>query len=492
VSAVANAETADAAPSAASVRERVPDWLVLGLTCFGQFMVILDASIVNVALPSIRSGLGFTPTGLQWVVNSYLLTFGGFLLLGGRSTDLFGRRRMLTAGLVLFAAASLACGLAPAAGVLVAARAAQGLGAAILAPAVLAVLTTRFTEDGARGRALSIWAAAGAAGGVLGGVVGGGLTAALSWRWIFLVNVPIGAGLIGVTAVALVGGHRRGADDRLDLPGALSVTAGMALLIYGIVQTDTDGWGSTRVLAPVVTGLALVGLFVLVEARLAARPMLPLRLLRSAAVSAGMVLLILVGSLSIGIWYFASLFFQNVLGYSAIQTGLALSPAAGSLMVTASCVPVLLSRTGPRRLVGAGCLCQLVGFGWFAHAGATSGYPADLLGPTVLVAVGMGLVFTPTTVAVTSRVTGSDAGIVSGLANASRQLGSSLGLAALATVATARTESLLAGHRAGGQPAALASGYDRAFLVAAGVAVVAGLVSRVLPSRAGRRPPAEP
>jgi EmrB/QacA subfamily drug resistance transporter len=489
VSAVANTDHAASDRSAEAERKHIPDWLILLLTCSGQFMVILDASIVNIALPSIRGGLGFTATGLQWVVNAYLLTFGGFLLLGGRTADLFGRRRMLITGLFLFSAASLACGLAPTPGVLVAARAAQGLGAAVLAPAVLAVLTTTFTEARARARALSIWTAVGAVGGVLGSVLGGAVTAALSWHWIFLINVPICAAMIAVATVALVGRHERGADG-LDISGAVSVTIGMALLIYGIVQTDSYGWGSSRVLVPLTTGLVLIAVFVLIEGQLAARPMLPLRLLRSGAVSGGLVLLILVGAISMAIWYFASLFFQNVMGYSPIRAGLALTPAAASLVATATSVSVLLPRTGPRPLVAAGCLCHIVGFSWFAQASPASSYAADLLGPTMLIAVGIGLIFTPTTVAVTSRVTRSDAGIVSGLANASRQLGGSVGLAALATAASTRTRTLLGGHH-DGQVAALATGYDRVFLIAAGVAVVTALVSPVLPRKADMKQPAQ-
>jgi EmrB/QacA subfamily drug resistance transporter len=486
LSAVANADHASARTAEAGTKH-APDWIILTLTCFGQFMVILDTSIVNVALPSIRASLGFTATGLQWVVNAYLLTFGGFLLLGGRTADVFGRRRMLIAGLFVFSAASLACGLAPTPGVLVGARAVQGLGAAILAPAVLAVLTTRFTEARARATALSIWTAAGAVGGVLGGVVGGALTAALSWRWIFLVNVPIGAGLIAVATVALVGRHERAADDGLDIPGAVSATAGMALLIYGIVETDSHGWASSRVLVPIVAGLALIALFVVIEGRLAARPMLPLRLLRSSNVSSGIVLLILVGAISIANWYFASLFFQNVLHYSPMRAGLALTPAAVALVLTATSVSVLLPRTGPRPLVAVGCLCHLIGFGWFAQAGVASSYTADLLGPTLLIAMGIGLIFTPTTVAVTARVTRGDAGIVSGLANASRQLGGSIGLAALATAAATQTRMQLGGHPDDGQAAALASGYDRVFLIAAGVALIAALISPRLPSKADMR-----
>jgi EmrB/QacA subfamily drug resistance transporter len=473
--------SADSSTLAGGVQggRRVPDWLILTLTCFGQFMVILDASIVNVSLPTIRAGLGFSPTGLQWVVNAYLLVFGGFLLLGGRAADLFGRRRMLISGLVVFSVASLAGGLANSPGLLVASRAVQGIGAAMLAPATLTVVTTTFTESHARARAVSTWTAAGAVGGVTGSIIGGAITAELSWRWIFFINVPIGAALVAIALYALTSGHDQG-SGKLDIPGAVTATGGMALAIYGIVQTSSHAWGSAHVLMPLIAGLALLAVFVLIEARFAAQPMLPLRLLRSGAVSGGLSLLILVGGLSIAIWYFVSLYLQNVLHYGPLRAGLGLTPAAVALAVTARSVGMLLTRTQARYLVLTGCACYVAGFAWLAQAGPTSTYTASVLGPTVIIAVGIGLAFTPTTSAVTARVTKSDAGIVSGMANAARQVGGSVGLAALATAASARTQSALAGHREG-QVFALAAGYDRVFYIAVGVAVAAGLISLVLP-----------
>jgi EmrB/QacA subfamily drug resistance transporter len=468
---------ANPAQAPSTVGRRAPAWMVLALTCAGHFMVILDAAIVNVALPSIRSGLGFTATGLQWVVNSYLLVFGGFLLLGGRTADVFGQRRMLVAGLAMFSAASLVCGLAADPAVLVAARAAQGLGAAVLTPATLTVVTTHFTGAKVRASALSLWTAAGGLGGVAGSVVGGAITGALSWRWIFLINVPIGAVLIVLALIALAGrSGRRGVS--LDLPGAITATAGMASLIYGIVQTEPYGWGSPQVLVPLSAGVVLLAVFGLIEGKLARGPMLPLRLLRSRSVSVGTILLILIGTTTIASWYFASLFFQNVLGYGPMRAGLALTPAALALPIAATFAPRLLSLLGVRPLVLLGCVCHLIGFGWLTQATPTSTYLADLLGPTMIVAIGFGLLYTPTTVAVTANVTPNDAGIVSGLANASRNIGGSIGLAVLATVATTRTQSI-------DTPTALAAGYDRVFLIAAAVAILSALIATLLPAKSG-------
>ena len=485
MSAVINTDPITYGDSAGRSRN-VPGWLVLALVCAGQFMVILDASIVNVALPSIRAGLGFTPTGLQWVVNAYLLTFGGFLLLGGRTADLFGRRRMLNVGLVLFSAASLVCGVADAPGVLVAARAVQGLGAAILAPAVLAVLTTRFTAPAERARALSIWTAVGALGGVMGTIAGGAITAAWSWRWIFLVNVPVGIVLIVVAMLTLVARDGQ-ATGGLDLPGAICATAGMTALTFGIVQTGPYGWTSAHVLVPTLVGIGLLGMFGLIEGRVAKRPMLPLRLFRSGAVAGGTVLLILIGATSIASWYFSSLFLQNVLDDGPMAAGLALAPAAFALVVTAMCVSPLMARTGARPLIWVGCLCHVVGFGWLAAGSTGTTYLTGVLGPTVLVATGIGLIFTPTPVAVTSRVTRPDAGVVSGLANAARQAGGSFGLAVLATAAGLRTNALLGGAGHPGLRAAVASCYDLVFVIAAGTAVVTALISLILPGNRGRK-----
>ncbi|MEV0237922.1 MFS transporter [Nonomuraea sp. NPDC050786] len=452
-------------------------WMIMALACASQFMVILDASIVNVALPSIRGELGFTPTGLPWVVNGYLLTFAGFMLLGGRAADLLGHRRMLTAGLFLFAASSLAGGLATAPEILVAARVAQGVGAAMLAPATLAVINTCFTEGHARARAFGAWSAAGGVGGMAGAVAGGAITTGLSWRWVFLINVPIGAALIVMAMISLAG-TRTGRWESLDLTGAVTGTAGLAALIYGVMQSADHGWTSVPVAGPVVAGLLLLVVFIVAEARFARRPMMPLRLFRIRGVAVGNGMLLLFGGIAIAMWYFTSLLLQNVLGYSALQAGLGQTPAAVTFVAIARLAAALLPRTGVRPLVLSGCGCFVTGFGWLAQAPADSGYVAAVLGPTLIIAVGIGLTFPTLMAAATADVPEGDAGTIGGLANTASQAGGSLGLAVLAPAAGAR-----AAMEAGGSSpaAALAAGYDLVFLMAAGLGLAIALVSFLLP-----------
>ncbi|MFI0446685.1 MFS transporter [Actinomadura sp. 6N118] len=456
-------------------------WMVLALVCACQFMVILDASIVNVALPSIDRDLGFAAAGLAWVVNGYLLTFAGFMLLGGRAADLFGHRRLLVAGLLLFSASSLAGGLATAPEVLVAARVAQGMGAAMMAPATLAVINSGFTEPNARARAFGAWSAAGGVGGMAGAVAGGALTTGLSWRWVFLINVPIGVVLIVVAMMSLAGTHT-GHREPLDLTGALTGTAGLAALIYGVMQSADHGWTSVLVIGPAGAGVLLLVVFTVVEARFASQPMMPLRLFRLRGVAVGNGMLLLFGGIAIAMWYFTSLFLQNVLGYDALQAGLGQTPAAVMFMVIARWAAALLPRTGVRTLVLAGCGCFLTGFSWLAQAHAESGYLTGVLGPTLLVAVGIGLTFPTLMAAATADTPEGDAGIVGGLANTASQLGGSVGLAVLATVASAKTQM----EAGGSSPAAaLAAGYDRVFLLAAGLGVAIAVVSLLLPRNSG-------
>jgi EmrB/QacA subfamily drug resistance transporter len=450
--------------------------MVLALACAGQFMVILDASIVNVALPSIREDLGFTPTGLAWVVNGYLLTFAGFMLLGGRAADLFGARRMLAGGLLLFSASSLAGGLATAPEVLVAARVAQGIGAAMMAPATLAVINTSFTEPKARAKAFGAWSASGGVGGMAGAVAGGAITTGLSWRWVFLINVPIGVVLITVAVLSLAG-TRTGRREPLDLAGAVTGTAGLAALVYGVMQGADHRWSSWPVAGPVAAGLLVLVVFIVVEARFATRPMVPLRLFALRGVAVGNGMLLLFGGITIAMWYFTSLFLQNVLGFSALHAGLGQTPAAVTFMVIARWAAALLPRTGVRPLVLAGSACFLAGFGWLALADAGSGYATGVLGPTLLVAAGIGLTFPTLMAAVTAGAPEGDAGIVGGLAGTAGQVGGSIGLAVLATAAGARSAS-----ETGSSPVdALADGYDLVFLIAAGLGLAIAVVSVLLP-----------
>jgi len=454
-----------------------PAWLILALACACQFMVILDSSIVNVALPSVREDLGFTPTGLAWVVNGYLLTFAGLMLLSGRAADLYGPRRMLAAGLLLFSASSLVGGLATAPEVLVAARLAQGIGAAMMAPATLAVINTSFTEPNTRAKAFGAWSAAGGLGGLAGAIAGGAITTGLSWRWVFLINVPIGAVLIAAAMMSLAG-TRSSRRESLDLTGAVTGTAGLAALIYGVMRSADHGWTSVLVVGPVVAGLLLLVVFTVVEARFATQPMVPPRLFKIRGVAVGSGMLLLFGGIVIAMWYFTSLFLQNVLGYSALQAGLGQTPAAVTFMVIARWAAALLPRTGVRPLVLAGSACFVAGFGWLAQAHADSGYVTGVLGPMLLIAIGIGLTFPTLMAAVTADVPEGDAGIVGGLAQTASQVGGSIGLAVLATAAGAR-----AAMEAGGSSpaAALAAGYDLVFLMAAGLGLAIAVVSSLLP-----------
>lgn len=453
-------------------------WLVLVIACTGQFMVVLDVSVVNVALPSMRTALGFDPAGLQWVVNAYALTFAGCLLLGGRIADLFGRKRVFIIGLALFSVASLAGGLADTPGLLIAARAVQGVGAAVLAPATLTIITTAFTDGPSRAKALGTWTAVGAAGGAAGSLVGGILTEYLSWRWILLINVPIGAIAIGAALVALVESSRT--HGRLDVPGAVLVTGGLAALTYGIVQTHDHGWGSAPVLVPVAAGLVTLAAFVAVELWVAAAPLVPMRLFRSRRVTAGNLVMLLIGSAFFAMWYFLSLYMQNVLHYTAVRTGAAFIPHTATIILGARLAPMLMRRFGVKPLIIGGAVVAAAGFIWQAQITPSSGYATAILGPGIVMCLGAGAMMTPVATTVTSGVAAGEAGLVSGLLSAARQVGGSLGLATLATIATSRAQTVFYDS----DPAkGLTSGYAEAFTVSAGILIVAALVTLALPGR---------
>jgi EmrB/QacA subfamily drug resistance transporter len=456
-----------------------PAWLVLALACACQFMVILDVSIVNVALPSVQRDLTFTDTGLAWVVNGYVLAFAGFMLLGGRAADLFGHRRMLAAGLGLFSLASLAAGLGSTPEILVGARAAQGLGGAMLAPATLAVINTCFPEGPERARAFGAWSASGGVGGMVGAVAGGVLTTELSWRWVFLINVPIGVVLIAAAMTSLTAAQASRRES-LDLFGAVTGTAGLASVIYGVMQTTDHAWQSARVLVPVLAGVLLLAVFLLVEKRFATAPMMPLRLLKNRGVAVSNGMLLLFGGIAIAMWFFSSLFMQNVLHYSALDAGLGQTPAAVMFVVIARFAAGWLPRTGGRPLILAGCACFVAGFGWLSQADPGSHYAASVLGPTLLVAIGIGLVFPTLMASATAHVPPGDAGIVGGLANTASQVGGSIALAVYATAAAARAA---ANHSASALPEALASGYELVFGLATVVALAIAAVSLLLPTR---------
>lgn len=333
------------APSATS-RIRPSTWAVVLAACTGQFLVVLDVSVVNVALPSMRADLGLSAGGLQWVVNAYSIAFAGFMLLGGRAADIYGRKLMFLVGLGVFTAASLAGGLAQEGWQLLAARAAQGLGAAALAPATLTILTAAVPEGPARTKAIGTWMAVGAGGGAAGGLIGGVLTDTLSWRWVLLINVPIGA-LVLVAAALRITEGRAGDRRRIDFLGAVLVTAGLAAVAYGIVQTEAEGWTAAATLVPLLSGVVLLAAFVLVEARTAV-PLVPLRVFSVRAVSSANVSMMLMGSATFTMWYFMTVYAQNVLGYTPLQAGLALMPTSAAVIIGSKLAPASWCAPGRR------------------------------------------------------------------------------------------------------------------------------------------------
>ncbi|MFZ0088259.1 MAG: MFS transporter [Solirubrobacteraceae bacterium] len=445
------------------------------LACLAQFMVILDVSVVNVALPAIRHGLGFSEVDLQWVVNAYTVTFAGFLLLGGRAADLLGRRRVFVSGLTLFALASLAGGIADSQGVLIAARAVQGLGGAVIAPASLSILTTTFAEGPARNRAVGIWGAMGGAGGAAGVLLGGILTDLLSWRWILFINVPIGL-LAAFAAQRLILESRGALSTRdFDLRGALSATIGLSLLVLGIVRTDQTGWGDVSTLIVIGAGIALLVVFVLVEGRFAKAPLMPLRIYRSRTLTAANIIVLLVGAASFGMWFFVSLYLQQVLGYSPIRAGLAFLPMTLCIVVGSTLASRAVTRVGAKPLLIAGMVSLTLGLAWFALIRPHGTYVGDMLFPSLLTAIGIGLAFVPATISAVAGVAPAEAGLASGLVNTARLFGGALGLAVLAAIATAHTNAQL--HHGVSGPDALTSGFRVAFLVAAAFSLVGGLVA---------------
>jgi EmrB/QacA subfamily drug resistance transporter len=453
------------------------------LACVAQFMVILDVSVVNVALPSIRNDLGFSGAGLQWVVNAYTLAFAGFLLLGGRMADLLGRRRVFVGGLLLFSVASLVGGFASSQGMLVAARSAQGLGGAIISPASLAIITTTFTDGSDRNKALGAWGAMGGAGGAFGVLLGGVLTDLAGWQWILFINVPIGLAAAVLARRFVAEGRTEGRTRQFDLAGALSVTLGLVAIVYAIVRTEVNGWGSAQTIVVLAAGVGLIGLFLAIEGRFAARPLMPLRIFRSRALSGANAVVFLLGAGMFGMWFFVSLYLQQVLGYDPLEAGLAFLPMTLTIVVGSTVASRLTARRGAKPLLVIGMTLQAAGLLLFSGVSADGSYLSDVLAPSLLVAAGIGIAFVPVTIAAMAGVAPGETGLASGLVNTSRQMGGALGLAILATVATARTDAL-----GGNGAAALTAGYQRAFEIGAGFAVVGALVAlfvlRLEPGRA--------
>lgn len=457
-----------------------PAWATLALCCVAQFMVVLDVSIVNVALPQMRHDLGLSVTGQQWVVNAYTLTFAGFLMLGGRAADLFGRRRVFMLGLGLFTVFSLVGGLAQDGAWLIAARAAQGVGGAILAPATLSLLTSKFTDPSERRKALGAWSATAASGAAIGVLLGGVLTDVLDWRWVLFVNVPIGIAMVTVARIALLESKAEGPRRKLDIPGAITVTAGLAVLVYGIVDTNVHPWGSGRTILTLAVGAALLLSFIVVEARISKDPLVPLSVFRRRGLSAANGVAVTIGLSLFGMYFFLSLYLQQVAGDSPLKAGIAFFPAGLFTLFGALAGTQLVAKIGPRRQLLVGPLMAAAGLFWLTALGADSGYWSHIFGPLVLMGIGLGLSFVPMTIAATSGVPVHQAGLASALINTTRQMGGAVGLAVMATVAT----SAASHHHGGSVAAALTTGYDRAFLISAIALVVGAGLAQLIPKPA--------
>jgi EmrB/QacA subfamily drug resistance transporter len=450
-----------------------------------QLMVVLDATIVNVALPHIQTALGFSGSGLEWVVNAYALVLGGLLLLGGRAADQFGRRRMFVTGLLLFSAASLVGGLATSQAWLLAARAVQGAGGAIVAPTALALIATTFPQGPARNRAMGVYSGMSAAGGAVGLLAGGLLVTYVSWRWVLFVNVPIGIGTALAALVVLPGtAGRIRVPGRFDQAGAITRTGGVAALVYGLSQaaTSPDGtshWGDANVLATLTASVVLLTAFAVIETR-SRHALMPVRLLRSRDRAGAIVMMLAVGTIVSGVFFFVTLFVQELWGYSPLRTGVAFLPFAAALLVGSAIATQLVPRIGARPLLIVGAAASAGGLYWLSRMTEHGTYAGELLGAALTIGVGLGLLFVPLSLVALARVGEADTGVASSLLNAGRQVGAAIGLAVLGTVAWTEVANGARGHAAAARTAvaqaayrhALAVGFDRAFLVGAGIAVL--------------------
>ncbi len=455
--------------------------LALALIALAQLMVVLDVAIVNIALPSIQRELHFNATDLEWVVNAYTIAFGGLLLLGGRTGDIFGRRRMFIAGAALFAAGSLAGGFATSATFLIVARAAQGVGGAIIAPTALALLAETFAEGPARNRALGVYSAVSATGGAIGLLLGGIITNYFSWRWILFVNVPIG--LLLALAAPRVLARSEGRAGRLDLPGALTVTAGATLLVYGLSRVATHDWTDRVTVTTLGIALALLVVFVLIESR-GRQPLMPLAIFANRNRSGAYGLSLAIGAALSGMLFLLTLFLQNVLGFSPLQAGLAFLPTAAGVVVGAGLTTRLIARTGPRQPMTTGALLTAIGMFWLSGVTVHANYVSDVLGPLVVLAVGLGMSFVSTSVVAITGVEPDESGLASALLNVGRQLGGSLGIALMGTIAATVTRDQLAGGpiTRGSLNLALTAGFSPAFAIA-GLFAVAGFVAALIAVR---------
>jgi len=447
-------------------------------------MVILDVAIVNVALPSIGDDLSFSPTGLQWVVNAYTLTFAGFLMLGGRASDLLGRRRVFIGGIAIFGASSLVCAAAQGQGILLGARAVQGLGAAIISPASLAIIASTFAEGPERNRAMGMWSAMAGLGGSSGVLLGGVLTQAFGWPAIFLINAPVAVAVV-IAGRALIPADGEATLERnFDLAGAVTVTAGLTALVYGVVRTDAIGWGSAGVLIPLAASVVLLAVFVWIETRVAAAPIMPFTIFSNRPLRAANLVILLLGAALFAMWFFVSLFLQQVLGHGALETGLDFLPMTLSVVASATIAPRLVDRFSPRVVLTAGMLIAAAGLALLTDVSAGGSYAALVLPGGVLAAIGLGTSMVPATIAAVQGVERAQSGLASGMINTSRLIGGAIGLAALTTLATSHSNSEIASGTAA--LVAQADGYQLAFAASAGLCLIGAIAAAVMlrPSRA--------
>jgi EmrB/QacA subfamily drug resistance transporter len=450
---------------AAAARDK--RWIALALLCTAQFVVVLDASIVNVALPTIGEALDFSESGLPWVVNAYVLTFGGFLLLGGRLADLLGRRRIFMVGLVLFALASLAGGLATNSGQLIAARAVQGLGAAILSPAALSIVATTFKDGSERNKALGIWGAVAGSGGAAGVLLGGVLTEYLGWEWVLWVNVPIGIAAAALAPRLIAESHAEQEVRHFDVAGATTITLGLSAFVFALLDAEDAGWGSAQTIGTLVAAVILLIAFVAIERRSRA-PLVPFSIFRIRTITGANVVGILVGASLFSMFFFISLYMQQVLGFSAIKAGLSYLPLAISIILSS-----LVTKVGFKPILATGMVLIAAGLLWFSQISTDGTFLAAILGPSFLAAVGLGFAFVPVTIAAVSGVEDREQGLASGLINTSQQVGGALGLAVLAAIAN----SIIGNSH---DPAVLTEGFQSAFLVGAGFAILGLLATLFL------------
>jgi EmrB/QacA subfamily drug resistance transporter len=452
-------------------------WLTLAIVGAAFFMTVLDVAIVNVAIPSIQRDLHVGETTVQWVLTAYAITFGGFLLLGGRMADLLGRRLIFVVGLILFTIASLFCGLANSAGVLIGARAVQGVGAAIISPAALSIVTTTFQEGAERNKALGIWGALGGSGAAAGVLFGGILTKYLGWEWIFFVNVPVGALVLGLTFPFVHESRAQLATRRFDAAGAITVTSGLALLVYAISKAPDVGWASARTILLLIASVALIAAFALIELR-TTQPLMPFSIFRIRSLLAANIVGFLLGAVIFANFFVLTLYVQEVLGWSALKTGVTFLATAGTTVVWAGVAQGLTTRLGPRPVIVIGLLVLAASMGWYTQIPVDGHYWPDLLPAYITFALGLAFAFVPVTIAALAQVAPREAGLASGLINTNQQVGGAIGVAVAATIFISHSKALV---KTGHSPAAaLTSGYQWAFWALIALALVGALAAFVL------------